>query len=289
MLGANFMGATFKRAREAGVDVPALIQVIQQEAEGRLAFAKASTTPRLAALIDNQPQLVVSVARRASNRVVGPRSTAYALSYEFGTKNVNAVLREYHRLGQSNPALSETDRQLAALKTVVGDATTATSFGAEDRLLFSATYRDFDNLHFSHAYTFPIFDTTGTEVDLHPVATIDLGHSSEIRGKVVWTRLTTGAKKVAEASAAGSDNGTSSESPRLTVSIEGVRVHGDPSRHDQLVGKASYELPLSSGVTIPLTLTWANRPEFLDKKGQQFGAHVSLSYKVGSSTSSPGN
>ena len=51
-------------------------------------------------------------------------------------------------------------------------------------------------------------------------------------------------------------------------------------RHNQLIGKVSYTLPLAGGTTLPVSLVWANRPEFVGEQKHLFSAHVGISYKL---------
>jgi hypothetical protein len=68
--------------------------------------------------------------------------------------------------------------------------------------------------------------------------------------------------------------------PRVDLSLEVFEVSGDPMRQDRRVAKLSYDLPLAKGVTLPVTLVYANKAEFLGDPDEQLSAHVGLSFKL---------
>jgi len=287
-LGSGPVGdLTFEDVKAKHVDPEPIIEALMDLARAEAALAKAAGVaspwrPKLASLIDNQPQLVLKVSRRESDEVVGPRSTAYTLNYEFGSRNVNAVLREFHRLEKENPAMADADRRQQAIANVTSDP----RFGAEDRLVTSITYKDVGAYHFVHPYTFTTVDSSGADIQVARTANVNLARSREWRGKLVWTRLVRSSNAVLAAAKAtgGAEGATDSSSkdqkPRLTASLEAVSVRDDPTRQNQVIGRLSYVVPLGgNGLTLPLTLTWANRPEFVGQNGTRLSAHVSVSFK----------
>ena len=227
----------------------------------------------LPSLIDNQPQLVFTLAQRASSQIVGPEATTLTARYEMGSRNLNTVLREYHRL-TARGGLSEDQARLQAYKNVVsgrGD------YRSEDKVIFSVSYKRIASYNFEHPYEQTLIDpVTGNvnPVPIHRTAKLILPQSHEWRGNFTFTRfLLTGSDP---------DNKTGVELPRLTISVEAVQLRDDPERQSRVIGKISYVQPASKGISIPITLTWASRSEFLKDQNRTFGAHLGITYKLGS-------
>ncbi len=227
----------------------------------------------LPALIDNQPQFVVTGAVRNAHDLVGADLYSITTSYELGLVNFNSVIKEYRRLrrkyqdaraeqgpqGQLKPPTPfEAYRNVAGRRKVLN----------EDKIVFSATYKTQRAYDVSYDYVETVTDPlSGTEVTVPHMANADLPSAHEVHAQVNWTRFVT-PKKTGEAT------------PRVDFSIEYVDVSNDPSRQNRLIGRVTYTLASQGGVGIPLTLTYANHSEFLGEQDRVLSAHVGVSYKV---------
>jgi hypothetical protein len=226
----------------------------------------------LPSLIDNQPQIVFTVAQRAADRIMGPEATTVTARYEMGSNNLNAVLREYHDLKAAG--MDDKEAQIEAYKTVVnGD------MRGENKFLFSLSHKWVSDYSFQHDYEQELLDPATGDPKPEPIlrtAMLELPKSEEWRGSLTFTRFLL----------VGSDpttNQTGVDLPRITITVEAVQLRDDPTRQNRVIGKISYVQPASKGISIPITLTYASRSEFLVDQDRTFGAHLGLTYKLGGS------
>lgn len=212
----------------------------------------------LPALIDNQPQLVLTVARHERDPLVGRNGWGGKLVYEHGFHNFNRVLRLFHR---ERADLQDARARAQAFWTTV-EGLDLQKVQSENKLTFSAAYQEGESLAFTQ--------TIG-EGDQAVTAVIDLPRSTEwcIKGEYVrnasWHPLQVEGTTVY---------------PRFHASLEYVDVSDDPQRQDRGVAKLTYDLPITSTITVPLSLTYANHAEFLGEHDEQFSAHLGFSYKL---------
>jgi len=75
------------------------------------------------------------------------------------------------------------------------------------------------------------------------------------------------------------------QQPRLSLSVEGIWPTGQADAKDRVIARLSYLLPVSRGVTIPVTVTYANRDDLLGTQDHIFRGHVGISYKLGNGPS----
>lgn len=251
----------------------------------------------LPALIDNQPQFVLKGSYRDAQKVVGPTAWTATLSYEMGTNNLNAVLREYrarraedvaYRTAATPAELREAERRLRleAFKQV----TSAESLASEDRFVFALTYKDADPYSFSHPYTETVTSPDAAPVEVERTASLSLPGSTEWCGRATWTRFLRTRKAmgtdIPEALDGAADFTASSkeqpkeEKPRLSFTLERVQVSGDPKLQDRTVGRLTLTLPSAGNMTMPISITYADRPELLGSPDKTFGAHIGISYKL---------
>jgi hypothetical protein len=231
---------------------------------------KQTNFDALPSLIDNQPQIVFTLSHRATNEIVGPESTTLTARYELGSRNFNAVLREYQNLRISGEGPDAA--RLKAYRNVVDNI--GRDIRGEDKLILSLSYKWVNDYSFDYAYTQTLLDPTGnpgTVIDRR--AQVMLGKNREWDGNLTYTRfLLTGSDPA---------NKTGVDLPRLTMTVEAVQLQDDPKRQNRVIGKLSYVQSTTKNVSIPITLTWASRPEFLGQQNRTFGAHLGLTYKLG--------
>ncbi len=268
-----------------------LLPVLRASVEAQAAFNAAIGRLELDALpvlIDNQPQIVLNASRRFSNDVVGPDTMTYSFSYEMGSKNFNAMLSRYrNRLRErSDTAGTLTSMEQSQLKLdSLSDVVKEKGFGKEQRFVFSAIYKDVSEYSFRHDYN--LVATDGAEVP--QMVDLRLPGSREWRAKFLWTRLMPKVVPSSTSPAFGSGalkktvSGEVAEEqpPRFSFSVEGVWPGGRNAAKDQIIGRLSYLLPVARGVTIPVTVTYANRDELLGEQDHVFSGHLGISYKLG--------
>lgn len=272
---------TFEQIRQLdrGADLAAdLIAGLQEIAEHEQAYGGSLAGLRLdalPALIDNQPQLVFSYSQRLPDEVVGPDEWTFGLHYEHGRRNFNRLLGRRDGGETATTALSDLARD--------------PSVSAEAKWIVDFSYTDRSAYRRSHEYTTTAVGADGETVEVPQLAEVDLPGSEDLRGKLSYTRFV-GAPMVERSATSPALAATLPEvlaeslpklesRPRLTFSLEGRWVD-DPRRQDRVVGSLSYDVPLSASLVLPLTITYANRSEFLGEQDDVLGAHIGLSYKL---------
>lgn len=210
------------------------------------------------ALIDNQPQLVLTVARHERDPLVGRNGWGGKVVYEHGFHNFNRVLRLFHR---ERADLQDVDARALAFWTAV-EGLDLQKVQSENKLTFSAAYQEGESLAMSQTFG---------EGDDAVTAVVDLPRSTEwcIEGEYVrnasWHPMQVDGTTVY---------------PRFHASLEYVDVSDDPQRQDRGVVKLTYDLPITPTITVPLSLTYANHAEFLGEHDEQFSAHLGFSFKL---------
>lgn len=229
---------------------------------------------QLPALIDNQPQLVGTFSYRFADPVVGQEGWSLGINYEVGSYNINTVKETMRRL-RSDP--------LTAYRTVLQNAGGAGGeIDNERKFIAGVTYSEREPYSFTHDYVLPAPDGTSGGVPF--IADVERSRSSELRIKAVYTQFLGLASVEPTLLGAAPQPAIGQialpvpeQRPRLTASLEMVDVD-DASLQDQVIGRLSYVLPLTGGLTLPVTLTYANRGELLGEQDEVFAGHVGISY-----------
>lgn len=201
-------------------------------------------------LIDNQPQISVTISRREAERLVGSSSSSVSLELQFGSTNLNSLFRDCST--ESRTCAMERLRRLAARKTLPGVRL------VDGKFVLTASYTERERLTLS---SLPVEHVAGS------FAGISIPRTSELRAKLQW-----GARISSE---------IDGWSPRLDFSAEGFESEEDGFRvKSRWVAAATLTLPVADGLTVPVSVNWANKPEFLGDPDRTFGAHVGLSFSV---------
>ena len=242
----------------------------------------------LPAMIDNQPQIVFQGSYRASDDIIGRDAAAITASYEMGSRNVNSMLREYHYMRSLQKEGDPSPSYLEAFRRGV----TERAYKYEDKVVFSATFRRNQPYSFSYDYTESVTVPGATApTEINHTAALDLPRSDDWRASLSWTRLwPRRTEKPENMLAAGLPQLpalTGRQDPRSTLTIEWVeadqkiRVNDKPLENDRLVARLSLVVPVPGGMTMPLTIVYSDKPEFLKDQDRVFGAHIGISYKIG--------
>ena len=199
----------------------------------------------LASLIDNQPQWAATVSHRDPGRYGGPRETAISLEYQGGFRdNLNSLAHKCQTGLESCFA-----REMLSLAQ--GQVPTG-------KLVLTASYKRRD------AYSLADLEL---ESPVEGFEAIDLDRSSELKVKAqfgwrVNPRL-------------------AGESSRIDFSLDGIRTEDDKVRtQDRWVATTTLTIPMGEQMSIPVSITYANKPEFLVDQQERLGMHVGLTYRL---------
>lgn len=198
----------------------------------------------LEALIDNQPQLAFTVSHHDPGTLGGPIEDGVVLEYQRGLENLNSIA--------SGPRAGED--WLAARLRRKPDGTSVST----DKIVVRASYKKMQS------YAVDSLGITPPPAGFTPV---DRPDSKEYLLSAQWGREL-------PATVAG-------RPPRFDFSLEGIRATDDDVRtKDRLVSTATFTVPLGLDVSIPFSLTYANKPEFLDGASKQIGLHFGVTYRL---------
>ena len=243
----------------------------------------------LPAMIDNQPQIIFQGSYRLSDDIIGRDTWAITANYEMGSRNLNAMLREYHQM--RNEGIQQPS-YLEAFRRGVADR----AYKYEDKVIFSASFRRNEPYSFTYDYKEAVsVPGSDTPAEIGRTASLDLPRSDDWRASLSWTRLWPRPTETQQAllpnlAAAGIPQlplMTGRQDPRSTLTVEwvdadqGIKVNGKPLENDRLVARLSLIVPVQGGMTLPLTIVYSDNPEFLKDQDRVFGAHVGISYKIG--------
>jgi hypothetical protein len=221
-------------------------------------------------MIDNQPQLTLTAAKRERDPLVGQDDTSFTLKFELGTRNLNTALRQYRREKKRAEAGLRQDPAtvLEAFKAVK-----AMEYDKKNKFTFALVWRQRKAYAQPYDFVEKVTDpSTGSEVEIPRAVSLELAERDEWCGMAQWSRSLpkqTFRQNEVEVT------------PRVEGSVEYVHVQGDPMRNNRLVVRVSYLLPAPGGMTLPITVTWADKSEFLGEQDEVFGAHVGVSFKMG--------
>jgi hypothetical protein len=207
------------------------------------AFFQKSGIEHLASLIDNQPQLAASGSYHNLGRYGGPDEKAATLELQFGRDNINRLIQD---CGASTDCIQKKLQAFSA----TGIST--------DKFVLTASYKERDK--------FSLTDL-GLDSPVTGFTPVDLGKSSELQAKLQYGRQL--AMRVGTRAA------------RFDGSFEGLRTRGDDIRQqNRWVGTATLTIPFGEQMSLPLSLNYANKPEFLVDQKERFGVHFGLSWRL---------
>ncbi|HEV8630696.1 MAG TPA: hypothetical protein VGV61_10295 [Thermoanaerobaculia bacterium] len=248
-------------------DVLALIrQAAQHDAEATAAAKArylASGIGNLATLMDNQPQLSLTGSYRDAGELVAPTEQAIALELHFGQTNLNSLYRACHG---NSPCVAGRLRQFA------DDAGTL----ATDKFVLTASYTR------RGAFDVKGLDLpAGVTADFHG---LHVASGRELKVRLQWGRqITSNLGGRINAPLAGLEAKSDDASPlkaRWDLTLDGLRTTKDGVRTaNRWVANWTLTFPLSKQVSFPLTVSYANKPEFLTDQRHDLGAHLGISYK----------
>ncbi len=229
--------------------------------------ARSGLATLIPALIDNQPQVVLTVSRTRRDRFVGQDEETAAFSWEFGATNFNSVIREFRYLVANNRGVPSNSLALTAFENVVSDK--ADAILKQDRFVVSVTYKRSDALAYTYAYTEQVASPAGgNPVSVARTSVLSLPSTWEISGTFQWGRILDSDVKAPNV-----------PRPRVDVSINYLKVSDTDVRQSRVIARASLTYPISDVLSLPLSISYANRAEFLGDQDKTFSAHIGVTYK----------
>jgi len=235
-LPADFESQLLAFAREAGESVNQVAGKLQQ-----------GGFFRLAELINNQPQLMVTASYRGRDDLAGPDEFAGTFTYEQGWANLN-TLRKFHRDRGGAFSLATLTDFLRHEQLIDGKGQPTMALTNAPRLSASLAYKR------QAAYRFALpEDGVGFDLDASEslIGSLGLGFYLNIRDGV----------------------------PRARFDLEAKYedVDGD-MQQSRFVATAMFNQRLTDSASVSLGLVWANRPQFRGEVDEEISARVGLKY-----------
>ena len=203
----------------------------------------------IATMIDNQPQATGTITVHHPALFGGPRSQAGSVELHFGRVNMN-TLRDACGVLKPGQTLGACFRDKLNTYAANGMPT--------DKLVFTASYDRAQ--HYSLA-------SLGLDPPVTGFTAINIPQSDVLKvkaqgGRQLGTEMT-------------------GKPLRADLSIEGgFNQKGDVRSNNRWVGTVTLSVPFGDTMTIPVSITFANKPEFLGDVKNRIGAHVGLSYRL---------
>ena len=246
------------------------LAAIELEAQAILA-EREKLSDKFAALVGNQPVLQVRSSYRDADPAVGPREFAVTVEYSAGMLNFNRLLEEYRGLIEQRPDTSG-DLDDDTLRDFKGKAFDNIAERAANgdlwRTSYAITYKKISDYDETFEYDLD---------DVNKTFNLIVPGIEQWQLRLNYSQL------------AGPDLFASDVRPRIEFSVEGTwnQEDGDIEesmrRNDRILGRITYTVPGSDNLTIPVSIIFANRPEFLmddEDLKNELSMHVGLSYKL---------
>jgi hypothetical protein len=231
--------------------VQSLGEIAAQQTLASKTFFSKQHLDVVASMVDNQPQFTWTGSYRTPGRFGGAKQWAFSAELQVGPDNVNALREEC-------PTPTDTCLQNALAKRLAEGVST-------DKWVVAATY---------------------TRNDAFKLA--DLGLGAEVPGFTPVNQKSSYELKVKGQGGRKFGAKVGSEAVRGDLSLEGHRVEKDGARTtNRWIATATITLPLGNNVSIPVSVNYANKAEFLVDQDKKFGAHIGLSYRLPMPTSNP--
>ncbi|HEU4888069.1 MAG TPA: hypothetical protein VFV49_09295 [Thermoanaerobaculia bacterium] len=223
-------------------------------------------TRSFAKLLNNQPQLNLSLQYQERNELVGPSQTIAKATYEYGFRSLNTFFRKYRAtcdpliLASKNNDPASLQQCITLLEAYAGN-TGPDQGGDGGRIAFSLEYHDSQPVH---------ADLTQYSVKYD----IDSGRTlvgSLTSGWIVAPRENGRSGRI--------DLSVSYEDIRNAAVLTGV-TPPPPDVQDRLVASVTYTQKITDTISFPLTLVYANHAAYLSNVDRKLNAHFGLQYKL---------
>jgi hypothetical protein len=228
----------------------------EAELEARvLATYTANDVSRFAQLVGNQPQLTFSAEIKQREDIVGPKETAIRFGYEWGFANVTELKK--HLAGKCDLDAS----QLADLEQTT-------------RCL--STYRDYVQANEARLENADRFSVELSYVDVDDFAYSSLADGIDVNAE--GSRRIDGSFGYGRTmKATGGDRDS-----RFDVIAKYEDYSDDENYRDRFVATLTLTTQLN-GMSIPISLVYANHGKYLPDVDEELGAHIGIKYSLDNS------
>lgn len=244
---------------------------IEKEAQAVL-DERENLPAKFAALVGNQPVFQVRTSYRDADPAVGARDFAVTVEYSAGMLNFNRLLEEYQGLIRQWPDTSD-------------DLDNPTRIDLKEKAFNNIADRAAkgDLWRTSYAITYKNISDNDKPIK-YKLDDIDKSVTPNVPGVKQWQL------RLNYSQLAGPEDLLATEArPRLEFSVEGIWNQGDGDIEksmrpkDRILGRITYTVPTTDNMTFPVSIVYANRPEFLmedEDLKNKLSMHVGLSYKL---------
>jgi hypothetical protein len=199
----------------------------------------------LASLIDNQPQFTSSLNYHDAGRYGGGPVMSASFELQFGNDNINDIRWDCAERGDSC-----FQTELAArLKTEVSTV----------KWVLTGSYIR------NHSYK--LTDLGGVTVPIGFLVDLPSSNVISIKGQ--------GGRQLG-----GMMSGDKRMRADGSIEFERVTSNDNTARKNRFVAKGTLTVPLGKDMSVPLSITWANKEKFLGDQTDKFGMHVGISYRI---------
>jgi hypothetical protein len=206
-----------------------------------LAEFKRLGIDQLSSLIDNQPQLSGTMSYRNVGRFGGPDEYAATVEFQWGRTNLWSVGKCGHGF-------------YACLREAIADPANSTTLS--DKFVVSASYKRSNHYQLADL----------GDVSVNGFTAVDLPRASELNAKAQWGRRL------------GVHVG--GEQARFDVSGTFVRRNRGGDRNlNRGIATATLTIPYGENMSLPISLSYANKPEFLSDQRKKLTMHFGISYR----------
>jgi hypothetical protein len=193
-------------------------------------------------LIDNQPQLFVSVEANSPDQLVGPRTTSAKVTWEKGFVNIDGFQAE-----------CGTNLTLTCLGTYLNKDNRLETLARGDRIALSIEYKNIGD-----------YNVTLPEDGV----TVTAPHDKSIVGSFTYGRYLRTKK-------------TTQGKPRIDIAMQYENVDNETLRQDRFVTTATFSQRLSDASILSFGVVYANKPEFRGDVDKEISARLGINYRLG--------
>jgi hypothetical protein len=224
---------------------------------------KAAGLENLATLIDNQPEWALTGSFHDRGAFNGPDETSASFDYQVGLihlTNIRQKLRNTACVAEADKAAvgeiaSETAINNSCLTAALKDKQISSNLS--DKIVVNVSYIKVNRYRLND-----LGDISATGF-----TPVDLKRTSEWKAKGQWGR------KLGFA--------VTDQRPRLDVSVEFHRTaKGGERTLNRFVSTATLTVPWSTSASFPVSLSYANKSEFISDARKKLSMHFGLSYRL---------
>ncbi len=221
-------------------------KAVATETTTRNALAKRSNISTFGELLNNQPELQLKASYRDRDELIGPDELSIRLSYKFGSVNLNSLRRQVPI--QSLALMTDQDAINGNLKRYESLASKAKKLRSSGQFIASIEYTDIDD-HVFNRDELSFFRAGGQRLTGSLMYGLPISYNA---ADDVRTRFD------------------------LTAQLE--LPLGSTPGDDRLVATGVLTYKVNNSFSIPLTIQYANRSEFLNDDNDQVFANIGFKY-----------